>query len=373
MASTSSSSAAISVTAPVTVVDTSDTAIVFCDATAAEEYKCSICLDFYKNPVMLNNENVKKKEHEEPCGHIFCKDCILKALSTNKRCPQCRRFTKKSNLVRLPHKRKELNALKVICKYKEQGCVWLGNYGDYEKHVNEDCVYRSVFCEYKTLGHENCGLIMPFRDYEKHLLSMMSIHLALVNRRHQEDMKNLVALREQYQKAEGKLDKELKLCKKRAISIESSIPHRLSLEVANPVLDLRSKSLTPRSVPGEIRYNLITTTFKVANVLWAICIEAISLSQDEIDIIVFDLAKNDDSIKEDEVGITVKGVRGMNIVSGRSIGNDNTDPDVSCALWRATCSYSDWCCSFAGRDKILVDIVFFDPVHFKTVKREVVI
>jgi len=45
-----------------------------------EIIECSICYDVYYN----------KNISITPCGHIFCFNCILKAVSYNKECPICR-------------------------------------------------------------------------------------------------------------------------------------------------------------------------------------------------------------------------------------------------------------------------------------------
>uniref|UniRef100_A0A4W3H1M9 RING-type domain-containing protein n=1 Tax=Callorhinchus milii TaxID=7868 RepID=A0A4W3H1M9_CALMI len=45
------------------------------------EATCSICLEFYTDPVIID------------CGHNFCRDCILQCWGTGQEsvsCPQCR-------------------------------------------------------------------------------------------------------------------------------------------------------------------------------------------------------------------------------------------------------------------------------------------
>lgn len=49
--------------------------------TLEEELQCSICADFYNNPVLL------------PCSHTFCSSCIRRYFSSqgfNSCCPTCR-------------------------------------------------------------------------------------------------------------------------------------------------------------------------------------------------------------------------------------------------------------------------------------------
>jgi len=43
-----------------------------------KELRCPVCLSLMGDPTQC------------PCGHVFCKDCILQALAIAKHCPLCR-------------------------------------------------------------------------------------------------------------------------------------------------------------------------------------------------------------------------------------------------------------------------------------------
>lgn len=49
-------------------------------ALSEEQFRCSICLDFFKNPVSI------------PCGHNYCLGCIKRAWDTGRKweCPLCK-------------------------------------------------------------------------------------------------------------------------------------------------------------------------------------------------------------------------------------------------------------------------------------------
>eukprot|EP01062_Namystynia_karyoxenos_P080663 TRINITY_DN8717_c0_g1_i1.p1 TRINITY_DN8717_c0_g1~~TRINITY_DN8717_c0_g1_i1.p1 ORF type:complete len:488 (+),score=148.55 TRINITY_DN8717_c0_g1_i1:74-1537(+) len=42
------------------------------------ELKCTVCRELYEDPVQL------------PCGHLYCRECIMDSLDNSKRCPLCR-------------------------------------------------------------------------------------------------------------------------------------------------------------------------------------------------------------------------------------------------------------------------------------------
>ncbi|CAD2218835.1 Zinc finger, C3HC4 type (RING finger)/Ring finger domain/zinc-RING finger domain/RING-type zinc-finger/Prokaryotic RING finger family 4/Helicase conserved C-terminal domain containing protein, putative [Angomonas deanei] len=54
------------------------------------ERECIICLEKITIPSIL------------PCGHLFCENCITHAVEAQKRCPLCKRTTKKSEILVVP-------------------------------------------------------------------------------------------------------------------------------------------------------------------------------------------------------------------------------------------------------------------------------
>ncbi|KAF5284779.1 hypothetical protein FQA39_LY04504 [Lamprigera yunnana] len=59
-------------------------------STEPEEYKCLICLEHYKKPVIST-----------VCWHVHCEECWLHTLSSKKMCPQCSMITSPSDLRRI--------------------------------------------------------------------------------------------------------------------------------------------------------------------------------------------------------------------------------------------------------------------------------
>ncbi|RLV61945.1 hypothetical protein DV515_00019852 [Chloebia gouldiae] len=64
-------------------------AAAFLPASLQDEATCSVCLEFFKDPVSIE------------CGHNFCRACIAKSwkeLEADFPCPQCREVFREKNL-----------------------------------------------------------------------------------------------------------------------------------------------------------------------------------------------------------------------------------------------------------------------------------
>jgi len=168
-----------------------------------ECYKCTICLEIMIDAVMINNA---QSAVEDPCGHLFCRECIMQHLasspslsSTRKKnitCPSCRRPCSEELLVADMRTRREIADLIVPCSFKDQGCSWHGVHGlneavdGLQRHLKR-CKFRGTQCTHcqkmvcadDDADHKlNCDmmptvcsvdsrckkLIAP-RDMEKHL------------------------------------------------------------------------------------------------------------------------------------------------------------------------------------------------------------
>ncbi|CAH1268424.1 LONRF1 [Branchiostoma lanceolatum] len=53
------------------------------DLLDSEDFECSLCMRLFYNPVTT------------PCGHSFCRDCLLRCLDHNNKCPLCKFCLKK--------------------------------------------------------------------------------------------------------------------------------------------------------------------------------------------------------------------------------------------------------------------------------------
>ena len=102
------------------------------------------------------------------CGYRFCKRCIeslIQRFSSNK-CPLCNcMFTSV-----MPDKllQRTLNQKPVYCVHKEEGCEWVGELGQFDKHLNgqpentdnrmEGCPIQKLECVYCKVEFRRCKM-----------------------------------------------------------------------------------------------------------------------------------------------------------------------------------------------------------------------
>ena len=106
--------------------------------------ECSICLLILKEPYLIGC-----------CGHNFCKVCIEQIKAKAMPCPLCG----EQEYGVLPNKglQRSMNELKVECSKKSLGCLWTGDLGSFNTHLNETydsytqlsgCSYVEVECKH---------------------------------------------------------------------------------------------------------------------------------------------------------------------------------------------------------------------------------
>ena len=113
------------------------------------DYKCLIC------------ENIPNPENAHEaicCGILFCKDCLLKWVAQNPRCPICKKVLKNEEKFIRNIKEKNKIIYKTFLRYKMKcpyGCEWKGELANLENHLKEcdkgvkECKYKDIGCEYK--------------------------------------------------------------------------------------------------------------------------------------------------------------------------------------------------------------------------------
>ena len=106
------------------------------------------------------------------CGKSFCKECIGKIKARSQPCPNCRQdrfeFFFNKDL------QQPLYGFAVFCSNKERGCVWEGELGQLDQHINSNpgkekqlvgCVYTNLVCLF-------CGKLHPRYELKHHQTSL---------------------------------------------------------------------------------------------------------------------------------------------------------------------------------------------------------
>eukprot|EP01084_Bolivina_argentea_P068695 125042_1 len=121
---------------------------IFIDSKDANRYLCVICKSVFQEPYNIGCEN----------GHVFCKGCLDSYfIPTNavKACPSCRvQGLRKSNIKQSLFVERLVNSLKVKCPFQlernehDHQCVWSGDLGDLNQHINVQCPLGNIICDY---------------------------------------------------------------------------------------------------------------------------------------------------------------------------------------------------------------------------------
>eukprot|EP00672_Neobodo_designis_P018450 CAMPEP_0174836338 /NCGR_PEP_ID=MMETSP1114-20130205/5999_1 /TAXON_ID=312471 /ORGANISM="Neobodo designis, Strain CCAP 1951/1" /LENGTH=243 /DNA_ID=CAMNT_0016070325 /DNA_START=45 /DNA_END=773 /DNA_ORIENTATION=- len=87
----------------------------------------------------------------EDCGHLYCHDCILRALAKKKECPYCRDPLTDKGIRKSVRAQREIMALTVNCGNKAHGCEWKGELAELDRHM-ERCQHAKIKCPFSTHG-----------------------------------------------------------------------------------------------------------------------------------------------------------------------------------------------------------------------------
>mmetsp|Transcript_13540 Transcript_13540/g.37556 ORF Transcript_13540/g.37556 Transcript_13540/m.37556 type:complete len:245 (-) Transcript_13540:161-895(-) len=119
------------------------------DAGAVSEtLKCPVCFEVFDDPVFCGGR---------PCQHVFCRECLQRALEQTEQCPTCRAEVQRDELQ--PHQaiRSLLDELPVRCM---RGCGWTGRRDARAAHAE--------VCPVKRLEAANAELAQ-FADISRQL------------------------------------------------------------------------------------------------------------------------------------------------------------------------------------------------------------
>ena len=88
-----------------------------------KEHCCPICLLVLRDP-----------HQTECCGNHFCQICVQRVTSRSMECPLCK--TPKFTTVLDKYFVRKIHALKLYCPQQSNGCPWIGELGEVERHLD---------------------------------------------------------------------------------------------------------------------------------------------------------------------------------------------------------------------------------------------
>ncbi len=131
-----------------------------------EYLRCPICLCCLRNPYQVATSLTMSSYNfiifcssQTPCGHRFCKACIMPILqSRNNVCPNDRTSIDVGNTFPDNAVKLQINALKIRCPM--EGCDWAGEMSDKLVHLAK-CSFMAVKCDL-------CGVSMLKTNLSDH-------------------------------------------------------------------------------------------------------------------------------------------------------------------------------------------------------------
>ena len=126
-----------------------------------DDHLCPICTKVLTKPFLTD------------CGHYLCYTCRDHLLGSGKNdCPECRDPNGAKDARLNKHLQRQVNSLKVHCRYYKDGCDWVGELNYLEKHLH-------VFVADSSIPRTECGfipLVCPLGCDERVRSSAMEEH-----------------------------------------------------------------------------------------------------------------------------------------------------------------------------------------------------
>ena len=127
------------------------------DGEVGEEFICSLCSKVFETPA------------SSTCGHVFCAECLKKAIGKDIDCPKCGSSVKPSkddsDSDKLTEELAErLSQLSLHCPHSGVGCHVVTPWGKMREHTERECEYRPAPCK-----HRGCSERCPMNELERHM------------------------------------------------------------------------------------------------------------------------------------------------------------------------------------------------------------
>ena len=140
--------------------------VEFVDSPKELQTECPVCLQVLCEPYQATC-----------CGYSYCKSCIQRLKNNGHRCPTCN----ESEYDVFPDKRlqRSLYGFRVRCSHESEGCKWVGELGELDRHLNANPRPESHLsgCDFVKVKCITCGDFFDRKILGEHEISLCPMRL----------------------------------------------------------------------------------------------------------------------------------------------------------------------------------------------------
>ena len=138
--------------------------------TPPTHYECPVCLLTLRHPHILSC-----------CGKKICLSCIEPIASASKPCPLCQQ---PFHTMLEKELQRSILGLKVYCSHKDEGCDWISELRELDRHLSAEpdgqCLFVEVACQHGCGQHFNRA---AKEEHERDVCSCRPVEVQLMNLR----------------------------------------------------------------------------------------------------------------------------------------------------------------------------------------------
>ena len=209
--------------------------------------KCGVCSLILCNP-----------HQAKCCGSIFCDTCAKWIKEQGKPCPagECN----EAEFSTFPDKtlQRSINELKVRCSHQKKGCVWTGELGKLDRHLNVNplcdesligCEFSRIKCEFSGAG---CMAQMPRKDMTAHMEHEAPHHVQLLADSLKKRDETLKKQHEQIEEFTKQLQSRDELIEQKTLQMQEFTLKQQKIKQEAVSVGLQLRNQLPKEIFGQL-------------------------------------------------------------------------------------------------------------------------